>query len=152
MKTSPESSVVTKGAEPVNVLLAYDNSRTCAASLKMLDRISTRLHDQGLFNVNAFTFGLLERMDPFKWTSASANAAELVMVAFSKEGVPGARLLRWLENWAKNHSGQEAGLGLLPLGPQTARSVRRTVRALKKIAARHDVGFIYEANAGLNAV
>ena len=152
MKTSRESSVLAKGAESVNVLLAYDNSRTCAASLKMLARISNRLHDQGLFNINAFTFGFLERMDPFKRTSASANAAELVMVAFSKEGVPGTRLLRWLENWARNHSGEEAGLGLLPLGPQTGQSVRRTVRALKRIAARHDVGFIYEASAGLNAV
>ncbi len=152
MKTSKESSVAAKGAEAVNVLLAYDNSQTCAASLKMLDRISNRLRDQGLFNVNAFKFGLLERMDPFKRMSPSVNAAELVMVAFSKEGVPGAGLLQWLENWAKNHAGKEAVLGLLPFGPQTGQSLRRTVRALKGIAARHDVGFIYEMEPGLNAI
>jgi hypothetical protein len=139
-----KASVDTKETRAVHVLLAYDNPRTCAAMLKMLDRISTRLRDQKLFNVNAFKFGLLENMDPLKWTAASADAVELVMVAFSDEGIPGARLLRWLEKWARSHAGKEAGLGLLPMGPHTGQPVRRVVRALRKMSARHGLGFIYD--------
>jgi hypothetical protein len=147
MKVARENSVDSKEAHAVNVLLAYDNPGTCAASLRMLDRISKRLHDKKLFNVNAFKFGLLEKMDPLKWTAASAEVVELAMVAFGEQGVPGAGVLRWLEGWAKSHAGMEAGLGLLPMGRQTGKSVRRAVRAIKGIAARHGLGFIYEAES-----
>jgi hypothetical protein len=144
MKVARENSVDSKEPHAVNVLLAYDNPSTCAASLHMLERISKRLHDKKLFNVNAFTFGLLEQMDPLKWTAASAEAVELAMVAFGEEGVPGAGVLRWLEGWAKSHAGKEAGLGLLPMGRHTEKSVRRAVRVIKAIAARYGLGFIYD--------
>jgi hypothetical protein len=144
MKMVQKTSVDTKGAQAVNVLLAYDNARTCAASLKMLDRISNRLRDQRLFNVNAFKFGLLEHMDPLKWTAAGADAVELAMVAFGEQGVPGVGFLRWVESWAKRHAGKNAGLGLLPLGSHSAKSVRRVVRVLRGIAQRNGLGFIYD--------
>jgi hypothetical protein len=143
MKTSLKS-VNGKKSQSVNVLLAYDNPRTCAAMLKMLDRISTRLRDKKLFNVNAFKLGLLENMDPSKWTAAGTDAVELAMVAVSDGSVPGACLLRWMEKWAKSHAGKAAGLCFLPMGRQTEQSVRSFVRALKGIAARYDLGFIYE--------
>jgi hypothetical protein len=147
MKVARENSVDSKETHAVNVLLAYDNPRTCAASLRMLERISKRLHDKKLFNVNAFKFGLLEQMDPLKWTAAGAEAVELAMVAFGEEGVPGAGLLRWLENWARSHAGKNAGLGLLPMGPHTGESVRRAVRTRRGIAARHGLGFIYDSES-----
>jgi len=152
MKTSRVSSTDAKAPQSVNVLLAYDNPRTCAAMLKILDRVSTRLRDKKLFNVNAFKFGLLERMDPFKRTAASPDSVELAMVGFSDGSIPDAGLLRWLDHWAKSHAGKVAGLGLLPMGPRTGASVRRVVRALQKIAARHRLGFIYEPETGFNVL
>jgi hypothetical protein len=151
MKTSRESSKSARSPQPVNILLAYDSPRTCAATMKMLDRISTRLQDKGLFNVNAFKFGLLENMDPLQGTAANADAVELAMVAFNAGSAPGAGLLRWFENWARGHAGREAGLGLLPLGRQTGQSVRRMARALREIAARYKLGFIYQPETGFDS-
>jgi hypothetical protein len=148
MKTSRESSTDAKAPQSVNVLLAYDNPRTCAAMLKVLDRVSTRLRDKKLFNVNAFRFGLLKRMDPFIRTAATPDSVELAMVGFSGGSIPDAGLLRWLDNWAKSHAGKVAGLGLLPMGPRTGESVRSFVQALREIAARYRLGFIYEPETG----
>jgi|HubBroStandDraft_1064217.scaffolds.fasta_scaffold430702_1 hypothetical protein len=145
MKMVRKTSVGTKGTHAVNVLLAYDNLHNCAAMLNLLDRISTRMRDKKLFNVNAVKFGLLEHMDPLNWTASDADAIELAMVAFSEEGAPRAGFLRWLESWAKRQAGKEAGLGLLPMGPHTGRSVRRVVRSLRGIAARNGLGFICDA-------
>ena len=150
MKKTGEITAESKDSYKINVLLAYDSTPTCGAILRMFDRISTRLRDKKIFNVRAFKFGLLERMDPFKWPATRAGAAELVMVAFGEEGAPGAGLLRWLENWAKQHEGQDSALGFLPLGANAGKSVRRVVRALKKIAARHGLRFIYGAEAGFD--
>ncbi len=137
------------GKQPfaLNILLAYDNARTCRAVLEMLDRISTRVRAKTRFNVNAFKFGLLEQMDPVKWTAAGARAAELAVVAFGEAGVPGARFLRWLENWGRFHAGKDAALGLIPVGRATGQSVRRIVRILKESAARHHLDFIYDAES-----
>jgi hypothetical protein len=150
MNTTGEMATVEK-TDPyqINVLLAYDSDRTCGAILGMFDRISTRLRDKSIFNVNAFRFGLLERMDPFQRTASRAGAAELVMVAFGEEGAPGAGLLRWLENWAELHEGQDSALGFLPLGTKPGEPVRRVVRALRKIAARHSLRFICGAEGRL---
>src|SRR5580658_10031942 len=123
MKTAREMTVETGDSYQINVLLAYDSAPTCGAILGMFDRISTRLRDKKIFNVRAFKFGLLERMDPFKWTAAKAGAAELVMVAFGEAGPPGASLLRWLENWAEQHEGQDSALGFLPLGADAGEPV-----------------------------
>ena len=144
MKTVRKASVDSRETPAINVLLAYDNPRTCAEMMRMLDRIATRLRAKKLFNVNAFKFGLLERMDPRKWTPARAHAVELAMVAFGEEDIPEANFLRWLENWAKRHAGKAAGLGLLPMGPHSGQSVRRVVRTVRGIAARHGLGFIYD--------
>jgi hypothetical protein len=144
-KTSEMTDAEQNDSYQINVLLAYDSDRTCGAILGMFDRISTRLRDKKIFNVNAFRFGLLERMEPFKRTAPEAGAAELVMVAFGEEGAPGAGLLRWLENWAEHHEGQDSALGILPLGAKAGEPVRRFVRALRKIAARHSLRFIYGA-------
>ena len=149
MKKAREMTLGNKDSYHINVLLAYDSAPTCGTILDMFDRISTRLRDKKLFNVNAFRFGLLERMDPFKWKSARAGEAELVMVAFGEEGPPGAGLLRWLENWAQQHEGQDSALGFLPLGAKAGEPVRRVVQALQKIAARHGLRFIYGAEGGL---
>ena len=149
MKTAGEITVVATDPFKINVLLAYDSVQTCGAILGMFDRISTRLCDKKIFNVRAFKFGLLERMDPLKWPAARAGAAELMMVAFGEEGAPGAGLLRWLENWAENQEGQDSALGFLPMNTNADAPVHRVVRALRKIAARHDLRFIYGAEAGL---
>ena len=149
MKKTGEIRVESKNPYKINVLLAYDSAPTCGAILGMFDRISTRLRNKQLFNVNAFRFGLLERMDPFKWTAAGADAAELVMVAFGEKGAPGADLLSWLENWAKRHEGRDSALGFLPMGVKAGEPVRRVVRTLRKIAARHGLRFIYGGGTGL---
>jgi hypothetical protein len=148
MKKTGEMTVESKDPYKINVLLAYDSAPTCGAILSMFDRISSRLRDKKIFNVKAFKFGLLERMDPFKWPVAKAGAAELVMVAFGDEGAPGAGLLRWLENWAQQHEGQDSALGFLPLAADAGEPVRHVVRALQKIAARHGLRFIYGVEAG----
>jgi hypothetical protein len=148
MKTAVENTGETAGAYQINVLLAYDSAPTCGAILSMFERISARLCDQKLFNVNAFKFGLLERMDLFKWASAGAGAADLVMVACGGEGAPGASLLRWLEDWAEHHAGRDSALGFLPMGALAGEPVRRLVRSLRTIAARHGLRFIYGAEAG----
>jgi hypothetical protein len=152
MKKEGEMTVETGGSYQINVLVAYDSAPTCSAILDMFDRISTRLRDKQLFNVNAFRFGLLERMDPCSWTAAGAGAAELVMVAFGEAGPPGAGLLRWLESWAEHHQGQDSALGFLPLGANAGEPVRRVVRTLRKIAARHGLRFIYGAEARLDSL
>ena len=82
MKKTGEMTVENKDPYKINVLLAYDSAPTCGAILRMFDRISTRLRDKKIFNLCAFEFGLLERMDSFRWPSAKAGAAELVLVAF----------------------------------------------------------------------
>lgn len=145
MKTNSEHAPGSRDPYLLNVLLAYDNACTCSAILDMLDRVSTRLRAKPPLNVNAFRFGLLERMDPRKWTAAGARAAELAVVAFAEAGAPGASLLRWLENWGACHAGTEAALGLIPMGRATGQSVRRIVRILRKTAARHGLDFIYGA-------
>jgi hypothetical protein len=145
MKMPPKASRRTEESCMVSVLLAYDTARTCGSILGMLDRISTRLRDKKLFCVKAFKFGLLEQMDPLKWKAGRPGATELAMVAFGDEGPPGADLLRWLEKWAKRHAGQDAALGLLPMGLPSSQSVRRVVLALKEMAARHSLGFICDA-------
>ncbi len=139
------------GKDPylLNILLAYDNARTCCATLDMLDRISTRLRATTRLNVNAFRFGLLEQMDPRRWKAAGAWAADLAVVAFGEAGAPGAGLLRWLENWGACHEDKNAALGLIPMGRATGASVRRVVRILKNTAARHGLDFIYGAEPGL---
>jgi len=133
----------------LNVLLAYDDARTCGATLDMLDRISTRLRATTRLNVNAFRFGLLEQMDPRRWTAAGARAADLAVVAFGEAGAPGAGLLRWLENWGACHEDTNAALGLIPMGRATGASVRRVVRILKETAARHGLDFICGAESRL---
>jgi len=150
MKTAREDSSTTTNPHAINVLLAYDTAGTCGAFLKMLDRISTRLRDKKLFNVKAFKFGLLEQIDPRKWAAASADETELAVVAFGEVGAPGADLLRWVENWAARHEGMNAALGLLPMGALPGKSVRRVVRALRDIATRHGLGFIYDAEGRFN--
>jgi hypothetical protein len=150
MKHAGENIPAPNDSHPVHVLLAYDTTRTCRAILEMLHRISTQLRDQKLFDVKAFKFGLLEQMDPLKWTAADPQEAELAVVAFGETGAPGADFLRWLEHWAARHEGQNAALGLLPMGVFTGQSVRHLVRSLRKIAARHGLGFIYNPEAGLN--
>jgi hypothetical protein len=150
MKTKGGHAPGAKDPYMLNVLLAYDNARTCGATLDLLDRISTRLRATTRLNVNAFTFGLLEQMDPCKWKAAAgAKAAELVIVAFGEAGAPGAGLLRWLENWGQCHADKNAAVGLIPMGRATGASVRRTVRALKDTAARHGLDFIYGADSRL---
>ncbi|HEY3860620.1 MAG TPA: hypothetical protein VGO59_01925 [Verrucomicrobiae bacterium] len=125
----------------INVLLAYDSAQTRSAIVGMFDRISSHLRDKKIFNVNAFRFGLLERADRFHLMASSASA-ELVMVAFGDSGVPGAGLLSWLESWAEQHAGQDSALGFLPVGAIAGEPVRRMVRALGSIAARHGLRFI----------
>ena len=149
MKRADEITAEKKSSYQVHVLLAYDSAPTCGAILGMFDRISTRLRDKKIFNVQAFKFGLLERMDPFKWTATKAGEAELVMVAFGEAGPPGASLLRWLENWAQQHEGRDSALGFLPLGANAREPVRRVVRTLRKMAARHGLRFIYGVEGGL---
>src|ERR1700733_7391745 len=143
MKKTDENTGGIKNPYKINVLLAYDSAGTCGAILGMFDRIATRLRNKKLFNVNAFRFGLLERMDPFQWSTADAGAAELVMVAFGEKGAPGVGLMRWLENWAQHHEGQDSALGFLPIGASAGEPVLRVVRSLRKIAARHGLRFIY---------
>jgi len=150
MKTAREDYPGAKDSHSIQVLLAYDTDATCGAILKMLDRISARLRDKKLFHVNAFKFGLLEQMDIRKWIAARPQEAELAVVAFGEAGAPGADLLQWLENWASRHEGGNAALGLLPMGALTGKSVRHVVRSLRKIAARHGVGFIYNENSRLD--
>ncbi len=133
----------------LNVLLAYDNARTRRAILDMLDRVSHRVRAKTRFNVNALRFGLLEQMDPCKWTAAGARAAELAVVAFGEARVPGAGLLRWLEKWGRCHEHKDAALGLVHLGRSTGQSVRRIVRILQQTAARHGLEFIYDAHSRL---
>jgi hypothetical protein len=148
MKSMDKTHLEARDSYRINVLLAYDNTHTRGAILGMLDRISTQLRDKTLFKINAFSFGLLEQIDPRLCASAgteSAEVAEIAVVAFGKEGAPGAGLLRWLENWAERHAGQDAALGLQPLAPLSGKSVRRVVRALREIAARHGLRFIYGA-------
>ena len=149
MKKTGEMTAESKNPQKINVLLAYDSAQTCGAILGMFERISTRLRNKQLFNVNAFRFGLLERMDPFKWTAAGTGTAELVMVAFGEKGAPGAALLSWLENWAQRHQGQDSALGFLPMGVKPGEPVRRVVRTLRRIAARHSLRFIYGGSNGL---
>jgi hypothetical protein len=149
MKKKGEHALGAKDPYMVNVLLAYDNARTCREILDMLDRVSTRVRAKTMLNVNAFRFGLLEQMDPLKWTAAGGWAAELAVVAFGEAGPPGAALLRWLENWGKCHADKNAALGLIPMGRATGESVRRIVRILKKTAARHGLDFIYGADSRL---
>jgi hypothetical protein len=144
-----KASVDTKATHAVNVLLAYDNPRTCSAILGMFHRISAQLRDKSLFKVNAFKFSLLERMDPVQCAPDGADAPELAVVAFGEAGAPGAALLGWLENWAQGHAGQEAALGLLPMGPAISKPARRAVRIARKIATRHGLGFIYDAESRL---
>jgi hypothetical protein len=150
MKNALEETSSVQDPHAVRVLLAYDTPRTCGDILEMLDRISTRLRDKKLFSVKAFRFSLLEQMDPRKWTAAKPEEAELAVVAFGESGAPGADLLRWLENWAASHEGQNAALGLMPIGAFKGDSVRRVVRSLRKIAARHGLGFIYNEDTGLH--
>jgi hypothetical protein len=147
MKNKSGHALGGKDLFALNILLAYDNARTCRSVLEMLDRISTRARAKTRFNVNAFRFGLLERMDPVKWTAASAREAKLALVAFGETGVPGARFLRWLENWGRFHAGKDAALGLIPVGRATGQSVRRLVRILQESAARHHLDFIYDAES-----
>jgi hypothetical protein len=149
MKRTHEVTPMAKDPHSIHVLLAYDNGRTCGAILEMLDRISSRLREKKLFSVKAFRFGLLEQMDPGKWAAANPEEAELAVVAFGQTGAPGANLLRWLENWAELHAGQNAALGLLPMGTFTGNSMRHVVQSLRKIAARHGLGFIYGADSKL---
>jgi hypothetical protein len=141
------------GKDPylLNVLLAYDNDSTCGATLDMLNRISNRLRTTTKLNVNAFRFGLLEQMDPCRWTAEGARAADLAVVAFGETGAPEAGLLRWLEKWGECHADKSAALGLIPMGRATGASVRRIVRVLKKTASRYGLDFIYgtESRFGL---
>jgi hypothetical protein len=138
------------GKDPylLNVLLAYDNARTCSATLEMLNRISTRLHSTTRLSVNAFRFSLLEQMDPCRWRAAGASAADLAVVAFGEAGPPEAGLLRWLEKWGECHAYKNAALGLIPMGRATGASVGRVVRVLKDTAARYGLDFIYGADSG----
>jgi len=147
MKMARKTSVESKETHAVNVLLAYDNPGTCSAILGMFNRISARLRDKTLFKVNAFKFSLLERMDPVHCAAGRAGTPELAVVAFGEGGAPGAALLGWLENWAEDHAGKEAALGLLPMGPAMSKPVRRFVRIARDIATRHGLGFIYDAES-----
>jgi hypothetical protein len=149
MKKQSGKAPATKDPYLLNVLLAYDDARTCGATLDMLDRISSRLRATTRLNVNAFRFGLLEQMDPRRWTAAGARAADLAVVAFGEAGVPGAKLLRWLEKWGECHADKNAALGLVPMGRATGASVRRIVRTLKETAARYGLDFIYGADSRL---
>lgn len=144
MKNKSGHDLEVKEPFVLNILLAYDNARTCRAILEMLDRISSRVRAKARVNVNAFRFGLLEQMDPVKWTAAGARAAQLAVVAFGDAGAPGAPLLRWLDKWGRCHADADAALGLIPLGPATSQSVRRIVRLLRATAARHHLDFIYD--------
>jgi len=150
MKTKDEHALEAKDPYMLKVLLAYDNARTCRAMLDMLNRVSTRLRAQAQINVNAFRFGLLEEMDPLQWPAAGQWSAELAVVAFGEAGLPGAGLLRWLENWGKCHAHKQAALGLVPLAKLTSQSVRRIVRTLRATAARHGLDFIYDAASPLD--
>ena len=149
MKKKDEDALDAKESYILNVLLAYDNDRTRGVILDMLNRVSNRVRAKTVLNVNAFKFGLLEQMDPLKWAAAGVSAAELVVVAFGEAGVPGAGLLRWLENWGKCHADKNAALGLIPMGRATGASMHRIVRVLKETAARNGLDFIYGADARL---
>ncbi len=138
-----------KSTPAIHVILAYDTARTRGAIFKMLGRISDKLHNKRLFNVNAFKFGLLQQMDSATWSAGNSAEAELAVVAFNESSAPGADFLRWLDGWAQCHAGKNAALGLLPMGIVTSRSVQRVVRELKKIASRHGLGFIYNEDSGV---
>jgi len=146
MKTVDETYLDGSERPSVRVLLAYDNARSCGAILDMLARISARLREKTLFNVNAFKFGLLERMDTLQCPSPDAEA-ELAVVVFGQDGVPGAGLLRWLEIWASRHAGKNAALSLFLRGNAASESARRIVQTLKEMAARHGLSFICDAEA-----
>jgi hypothetical protein len=149
MKTKGGHALGAKNPHMLNVLLAYDNARTCSATLDLLDRISKRLRASTRFHVNAFTFGLLEQMDPLKWTATGARAADLVVVAFGEAGAPGADLLRWLEKWGRCNAEENVALGLIPMGRATGAAMLRIVRVLKDTAARNGLDFIYGADSQL---
>jgi hypothetical protein len=149
MNMARKISMDTKETQAVNVLLAYDNPRTCSMILGMFNRISSQLRDKTLFKVNAFNFILLESMDPGHCATGGAGTPELALVAFGGADAPGAALLSWLENWAESRAGKEAALGLLPLGHATSAPVRRFVRIARDIATRHGLGFIYDAESQL---
>lgn len=139
----------TEELHTLNVLLAYDNPRTCRAILRVFSRVSSQLHDRTLFKVDAFKFSLLERMDPSRCADELVERPEIAVVAFGEAGAPGAALLGWLEIWAKCHAGKEAALGLLPLGPATGKTVRRFIRLSKEIATRYGLNFICDEAFGL---
>jgi hypothetical protein len=149
MRNKAERALGAKDPYRLKILLAYDNARTCGAMLDLLDRVSTRLRAKARLNVNAFRFGLLEQMEPSKWTVAGQWAAELAVVAFGEAGPPGAGLLRWLENWGQCHAGKNAALALVPMGRAASTSVRRIVRILRETASRHGLDFIYGAASPL---
>jgi hypothetical protein len=149
MKMARKVSADTGATQAVNVLLAYDDPRTCRALLGMFDRISARLRDKTLFKVNAFKFSLLERMDPAHSATVESETPELAVVAFGEADALGTALLCWLESWAEHHAGKAAALGLLPLGPVTSERVRRFVRISRDIATRHGLGFIYDSESRL---
>ncbi len=138
-----------KSTPAIHVVLAYDTARTRGAIFNLLGRISERLHNKRLFNVNSFKFGLLPKMNSARWSAGNPAEAELAVVAFGETNTPGADFLRWLDGWAKRHAGKNAALGLLPMGAVTGRSVERVVRELKKIASRHGLGFIYNEDSGV---
>ena len=150
MKKTGEIRVESKNPYKITVLLAYDSAPTCGAILRMFDRISTRLRDKKIFNLCAFEFGLLERMDSFRWPSAKAGAAELVLVAFGEKGAPGAGPMRWLENWAQQHAGQDSALGFLALAAEADEPVRRFVGTLQTMAESHGLRFICGAKGGFD--
>jgi hypothetical protein len=128
--------------QPVNVVVAYDTPVAHGAVTAMLDRIAARLREKPLFNVKALKFPVLEQMTRLGHAAVDMDAADLLVVAFGETGVPGAGVIRWIENWSARHAGQDAALGLVTIGKNTSLALQRFVQDLRHTASRHGLNFI----------